>query len=160
MEGGTNYGAAFRALAQTIGQDTAALKAAGYKVYRPCAFFLTDGEPHDRDWLRDLHQHAHLRPGHGRGHEGSTRSSSRSASGTRREDVLRKLAYPRRRGKWYHIKTHDIGQALKGILEIIMNTVVTSGQSGGSGPAGHHPATASCRAADIQQGDSDYRPPS
>ena len=26
------------------------LKAQGYRVYRPCAFFLTDGEPLDLDW--------------------------------------------------------------------------------------------------------------
>ena len=39
-EGGTNYGEAFRLLAQTIPKDSAAFKSIGYKVYRPCAFFL------------------------------------------------------------------------------------------------------------------------
>ena len=49
-EGGTNYGAAFRELAHVIPADAAALKAQGYKVFRPCAFFLTDGEPQDPDY--------------------------------------------------------------------------------------------------------------
>ena len=42
------------------------------------------------------------------------------------EQVLRQLAYPKDRGKWYHAKTNDVSEALKGILEIIMNTVVNS----------------------------------
>src|SRR3954451_413750 len=48
--GGTNYGAAFQTLAQTIEADRQRLKAEGYKVYRPCAFFLTDGLPQDGTW--------------------------------------------------------------------------------------------------------------
>ena len=35
---------------QTNGQDTASLKGQEYRIYRPCAFFLTDGEPNDSDW--------------------------------------------------------------------------------------------------------------
>ena len=50
VEGSTNYGAAFRELAHTIERDRAALRSQGFKIYRPCAFFLTDGEPTDRDW--------------------------------------------------------------------------------------------------------------
>ena len=47
---GTNYGAAFRLLARTIEHDSATLKRLGYMIYRPCAFFLVDGAPTDRDW--------------------------------------------------------------------------------------------------------------
>ncbi len=55
-EGGTYYGEAFRALAQAIGSGHfAVLRATGNRVYRPCAFFLTDGEPNDRDWSSDIH---------------------------------------------------------------------------------------------------------
>src|SRR4051794_21597157 len=50
VQGGTNYGAAFRLLAQTIDADAAELKRQGYKTYRPCAFFLTDGMPGDQGW--------------------------------------------------------------------------------------------------------------
>src|ERR1700728_2057767 len=48
----THYGSAFRLLAQTIEQDIARLKAQRLKVYRPCAFFLTDGLPTDGSWLQ------------------------------------------------------------------------------------------------------------
>ena len=156
VEGGTNYGAAFRALAQAIGQDTAGLKGGGYKVYRPCAFFLTDGQPNDRDWQQTFTSTLTYdrATGHGmKAHPIFVPFGFRDA----REDVLRQLAYPKDRGKWYHTKTTDVGQALKGILEIIMNTVVTSGHTAGAGqpvitqqpPA---PGTG------IQQGDSDYDP--
>src|ERR1700689_1830950 len=50
VEGGTSSGEAFRELARVIPADAAALKAQGFRVFRPCAFFLTDGEPLDGDY--------------------------------------------------------------------------------------------------------------
>lgn len=47
--GVTNYGAAIQLLTQTIETDVASMKAQGYKVFRPCVFFMSDGEPTD-DW--------------------------------------------------------------------------------------------------------------
>ena len=49
VQGRTNYGAAFELLAHTIEQDKADLRKRGYMVFRPCAFFLTDGEPLEDD---------------------------------------------------------------------------------------------------------------
>jgi hypothetical protein len=49
------------------------------------------------------------------------------------EKVLRQLAYPPERGKWYHAKTSNIEEALSEILHLIMQTVVTSGLSAGTG---------------------------
>jgi len=128
VQGGTNYGAAFRALAQTITQDTAGLKSEGYRVYRPCAFFLTDGLPNDTDWhdtftstlTYDRETGAGMK-----GHPIFVPFGFRAA----RVEVLKQLAYPRDRGLWYHTKTSNVEEALKGILDIIMNTVITSGQS-------------------------------
>lgn len=45
--GVTNFGDAFRVLEQTISSDVDGLKAQGYRVYRPCVFFMSDGEPSD-----------------------------------------------------------------------------------------------------------------
>jgi uncharacterized protein YegL len=156
VEGGTSYGAAFRGLAQAIGRDSAALRAHKYKVYRPCAFFLTDGQPNDRDWHQTFTSTLTYDQATGQGmkaHPIFVPFGFRDA----REDVLRQLAYPKDRGKWYHTKTHDVGQALKGILEIIMNTVVTSGHSVGAGqPVITQQAPAP--GSGIQQGDSDFDP--
>ncbi len=127
VEGGTDYGAAFRALAQTITQDTANLKAQGYKVYRPCAFFLTDGLPNDSDWHRTFTSTLTYDKATGTGMKGHpifVPFGFRSAS----VEVLKQLAYPPERGMWYHTKTSDVEEALKGMLDVIMNTVITSGQ--------------------------------
>jgi len=48
--GGTNYGAAFDLLYDTITEDVGRLKANGDHVYRPAVFFLSDGRPNDRKW--------------------------------------------------------------------------------------------------------------
>src|SRR4051812_42219257 len=48
--GSTSYGAAFESLRAEIDQDVASLKREGHTVYRPAAFFLSDGQPTDDDW--------------------------------------------------------------------------------------------------------------
>ncbi|MDA5278980.1 VWA domain-containing protein [Streptomyces sp. Isolate_45] len=48
----TAYGEAFRTLLRCIETDVAALKAQGHDVYRPVAFFLSDGGPTDEDWIQ------------------------------------------------------------------------------------------------------------
>jgi uncharacterized protein YegL len=46
----TDYGTAFRTLLRSVEKDVAELKAQGHEVYRPVAFFLSDGIPTDEDW--------------------------------------------------------------------------------------------------------------
>jgi uncharacterized protein YegL len=153
VEGGTNYGAAFRELARVIPVDAAALKAQGYKVFRPCAFFLTDGEPLDGDYWGTFKSTLT--------YNGVTRVGMKQYPvfipfGFRDapEDVLKKLAYPPEKGRWYHIKSHDIEQVIKLILDVIMKTVVSSGQSSSTGkPALVHAATPA--APGVTQGDAE-----
>ena len=132
VEGGTNYGAAFRELARVIPADAAALKAQGYRVFRPCAFFLTDGEPIDGDYWETFKSTLTYNRVTGVGmkqYPVFIPFGFRDAP----EDVLRKLAYPPEKGRWYHIKSQDIGQVIKLILDVIMKTVVSSGQSSSTG---------------------------
>jgi uncharacterized protein YegL len=132
VEGGTNYGAAFRKLAQVIEQDRADLKGGGYRIYRPCAFFLTDGLPGDPDWHQtfastltfDQQSKVGMKA-----HPIFVPFGFRDAG----ESVLRQLAYPPERGKWYHAKSASVDDALKGILGIILHTVIASGQSVATG---------------------------
>lgn len=160
-EGGTYYGAAFTGLADAIRQDVATLRAQGYKVFRPCAFFLTDGEPGDADWSKTFT--AELT------YDRATRTGMKQHPifvpfGFReaREDVLRQLAYPRDRGTWYHARTSDVTSALNGILDIIMNTVINSANSARPTSTGTtNPALlqqAPTQGSQIDHGDSDYDP--
>lgn len=154
--GGTQYGAAFRLLAQSIQQDSANLKEKGYRVYRPCAFFLTDGEPNDRDWHQTFSSTLTYDQRTGRGmkaHPIFVPFGFRHA----RENVLKQLAYPPERGKWYHAKSANIEEALSGILHLIMQTVVASGRSADRGQPTVTQQSPE-RESDIIQGDSEYDP--
>lgn len=124
----TNYGAAFRLLAQTIEKDIARLKAQRLRVYRPCAFFLTDGEPTDSTWFQTFNStltYDKAADTGMKGHPMFIPFGFRDA----RDDVLSKLAYPPEKSRWFHAKTHSVEEALEGILHLIMNSVVSSARS-------------------------------
>jgi uncharacterized protein YegL len=55
---GTSYAAALEALRQTIPADVALLKSSGFQVHRPSVFFLSDGQPTDKEskWRERLDQ--------------------------------------------------------------------------------------------------------
>jgi uncharacterized protein YegL len=46
---GTSYAAALEALRQAIPADIALLKSSGYQVHRPTVFFLSDGQPTEKE---------------------------------------------------------------------------------------------------------------
>jgi uncharacterized protein YegL len=132
VEGGTNYGQAFRELANTIPADATALKAQGYRIFRPCAFFLTDGEPNDSDYFETFKSNLTYNGVTGVGmkqYPVFIPFGFRAAP----DNVLKKLAYPPEKGRWYHIKNDDISQVIKLILDVIMKTVVSTGQSSSTG---------------------------
>ena len=153
VEGGTNYGQAFRELANTIPADAAALKAQGYRIFRPCAFFLTDGEPNDSDYFETFKSTLTYNGVTGVGmkqYPVFIPFGFRAAP----DNVLKKLAYPPEKGRWYHIKNDDIGQVIKLILDVIMKTVVSTGQSSSTGKPAlvHAPAPA---VQGVTQGDAE-----
>lgn len=155
IEGGTNYGAAFQKIAKVIDDDVAALKKQGYKVYRPCVFFMSDGEPQDRDWHQTFTSALTYDQASGTGmktHPLFIPFGFRDAS----EDIMRQLAYPPDKAKWYFARTHSVDEALQGILHVIMQTVLTGGRTGALGipPVPQPPAADS----DIASGDSEYSP--
>jgi uncharacterized protein YegL len=53
---GTSYASAFDALRHTIPADVALLKVSGFQVHRPTVFFLSDGQPTEREarWQQSL----------------------------------------------------------------------------------------------------------
>ena len=92
----------------------------------------TDGEPGDYDWHQTFVSTLTYDRQTGIGmkaHPIIIPFGFRDAS----EHILRKLAYPLERAKWYHSKSHDIEMALGGILGLIMNTVISSGRSASTG---------------------------
>jgi len=55
---GTSYASAFEALRHTIPADVALLKVGGFQVHRPAVFFLSDGQPTEKEakWRECLAQ--------------------------------------------------------------------------------------------------------
>jgi len=133
----TQYGAAFRMLAKEWAQDYAAFNRDGIRPYRPCAYFLTDGEPDDLDWKttfdETLSRDALKRAGVP-GYPILVPFGFRDAS----ESTLRHLAYPEGGSRWYHARNANIESSLTGLLGIIMNSVLTSGQSVAWGEPDHY----------------------
>ncbi len=154
---GTNYGAAFRRLAQAIESDRASLKAKGYKVYRPCAFFLTDGEPLDGDWAQTFQ--ATLT------YNKTTEQGMKSHPifvpfGFRDADdaVLSRLAFPPERSKWFLAKATSASEALDGILHIIQNSVISSSRRASGGERGAIEVAEPAAGSGIVSGKSAYDP--
>jgi uncharacterized protein YegL len=132
----TNYGAAFRALAATMVADYAALRGAGFRVYRPCVYFLTDGMPTDHDWRQTFNTTLKQGPMAQLGMPAYpifVPFGFRDAD----EEVLRRLAYPPRVSKWYRAGNARIEEALIGLLGIIMKSVVKSSRSVREGEPEH-----------------------
>jgi uncharacterized protein YegL len=153
VEGGTDYGAAFRELAHVIPADAADLKAKGYKIFRPCAFFLTDGEPQNdkNTWQQTFKDTLTFDRTTGIGmkqHPVFIPFGFRAAP----QDLLRTLAYPLEKGKWYHSNSTSVEQALNEIMSIIMKTVVSSGLSASTQPALVHPTVSA--SSGLSQGDA------
>jgi uncharacterized protein YegL len=121
----TNYGAAFMELQRTITDDIRTLKQQSLKVYRPCVFFLTDGIPTDRDWEQTFNSTLTYDPitGHGmKEHPIFVPFGFDQA----RPSVLARLAFPPGRGKWHLSHETTPTQAVQGLLEVIMRTVVNT----------------------------------
>lgn len=135
VQGGTNYGAAFRLLARTIDDDQRTLKADGYRIYRPLAFFLTDGEPLDHDWAQTFKASLTYNRATGEGMKAHPIFVP-FGFGDATEDTLKRLAYPPEKGRWYVSRSTSVGDALKGVIHVIMNTVVTSSRRASSGQQG------------------------
>jgi uncharacterized protein YegL len=60
---GTSYAAALEALRQAIPGDIALLKSSGYRVHRPTVFFLSDGQPTEKEerWRTGLTELSSIR---------------------------------------------------------------------------------------------------
>jgi uncharacterized protein YegL len=131
---GTNYSAAFVALQHTIGGDIHTLKQQGLKVYRPCAFFLTDGLPTDPGWEQTFRATLTYDAATGQGmkeHPIFVPFGFDQA----RPSILARLAFPPGRGKWHLATEVTPTQAVHDVLEVIMKTIVSTSLTSLTKPA-------------------------
>jgi uncharacterized protein YegL len=135
VRGGTDFGAAFRLLRSQLQQDIGQLRADGFKVHRPAVFFLSDGEPM-AGWQSDF--------------VALTTYDKETGSGFKwypvfvpcgvdeaGKDTMRQLVHPAGKSKLYMMKSGaDAAAAIKAMAEILISSVLSSGQSAVDGNSG------------------------
>ena len=129
----TNYSAAFREFHQAFEADRARLKGEGKRVYRPCVYFLTDGEPTDHNYLQTFQ--ALLT------HQNNPAYPYICVFGFRdaRPATLEALAHadaggPHKRGRWFVAERgQSVSQTLTALVGVIGKSILQSAQSASGG---------------------------
>jgi uncharacterized protein YegL len=155
--GGTRYAAAFEEFQNVFDRDKAVLRQRGIKVYRPCVFFLTDGEPGDLDSYLEAFRALFA-------YDPEARTGNKAFPyfvpfGFRdaRADVIRSLAYPdfgATKGRWFLISSNDVGDVLQTIADVLGRTVVSAGQSVSQGNPTLVPPVPAEGSSGVQFGDA------
>lgn len=143
--GGTSYAAAWDCYADAVARDYADLKAQGLRLFRPCIFFLTDGEDFHSNWTSVFESRLGCDFDSGKGNHMYPYVVA-FGFGAAKEGTLRRLAYPpehrnvSKPGRYYLANNTGPSEMLKAIIPMIAQSVVNSGRSatpvGGSGEAG------------------------
>jgi uncharacterized protein YegL len=135
VRGGTSYGAAFRLLRSQLHQDVTQLKADGFRVHRPAVFFLSDGEPAD-DWRSDFAALTTYDKATGQGFKWYPVFVPCGVEDADR-DTMRQLVYPVTKSKLYMMASGaDAASAIKAMAEVLISSVLSSGQSATDGNSG------------------------
>jgi uncharacterized protein YegL len=140
VRGATSYATAFHALRQQIEKDVNQLKGDGYSVHRPAVFFISDGSPTDDTavWqaaFRDLTDYDR------QSGSGFSMYPNMIPCGVGAEPkVLQQLIHPSTGNKQMRMYLMDNGtepaDAIRAMAEILVTSVVNSGNSMAGGSSG------------------------
>ncbi|GGP44807.1 vWA domain-containing protein [Saccharothrix coeruleofusca] len=134
VRGATSYAAAFRLLRAELESNVKQLKADGFQVHRPAVFFISDGEPTDRDeeWraaFRDLTENFPIYP-----------NLVPCGVDDANPRTLATLIHPASGPKAMRMYLMEQGQnpadAIAMIAEILISSMLASGQSMAQGNSG------------------------
>jgi uncharacterized protein YegL len=132
----TNFGPAFREFHRAFEADRIRLKSEGKRIFRPCVFFLTDGEPNDGDYAQVF---ASLLGYDTATRQGNPRYPYVTAFGFREAtaETMHTLTYPNfgdKRGRYFLAREGvAVSDILREIADAIATSVVGSALSAGSG---------------------------
>lgn len=133
-----SYGAAFREFHRAFEQDRARLKAEGARVFRPCVFFLTHGEPADADHARTFRSLLGYEPATQQGNRAYPNVVAFGFPGAPRRAVAA-LAYPDfgdqdKRGRWLLAEpTASTAEVFRAMTEAVCRTVTGTFATAGRG---------------------------
>lgn len=132
----TNYGPAFREFHRSFEADRVRLRAEGKRIFRPCVFFLTDGEPTDGDYEQVFGSLLAYDPA---SKQGNAAYPYLTAFGFREAtaETIATITYPNfgaKRGHYFLARSGaSITALLKAVSDAIATSIVGSAQSVGSG---------------------------
>lgn len=139
IRGATSYAAAFRLLRSEIAANVQLLKGDGYKVHRPAVFFLSDGEPNPEDWqsaFRELTFYDTVTKSGFAMYPNIVPCGVGGANG----DTLKTLIHPATGGKQMQMylmdKGEDAAKAITAVAEVLISSMLASGQSAAHGESG------------------------
>jgi hypothetical protein len=119
--GPSRWGPAFRALASVLPDDVRQLRAEGYKLYRPQAFFLVSLPPQDQDWSQVFRETLTYDKATGTGLRQYPISHTVSVGVGLSDESLRSLAYPSGKGRW--MRARDAEDAGRFMIESFRNLI-------------------------------------
>jgi uncharacterized protein YegL len=125
----TNYSAAFQEYHRAFEADRERLKREGKRVYRPCVYFLTDGEPTDQNYLQTYQ--ALLTQATNPAHPYICVFGFRDAG----QATIQAIAHaeaggPNKWGRWFiGGRGQSVGQTLAAMVEVIANSILQSARS-------------------------------
>ncbi|SCE68967.1 vWA domain-containing protein [Micromonospora tulbaghiae] len=138
----TNFGPAFREFHRAFEADRIRLKSEGKRIFRPCVFFLTDGEPTDGDYAQVF---ASLLRYDVVTKQGNPRYPYVTAFGFREAtaETMQTLTYPdfgEKRGRYFLAREGAVvSEILSAIAGAIATSIVGSALSTGSGKPQYMP---------------------
>ena len=131
VEGGTSYGKGFAEVRRRIDIDVASLKSDGYEVFRPSVFFITDGDPTDKEPERKAAWEDLTDPDR-RTHPNVV---TFGVGGQVSAESLKQ--YVSHRGKAFVSRSGaDAAASLKAIMEMFITSVVASANDASAGSTG------------------------
>jgi uncharacterized protein YegL len=121
----TNFGPAFREFHRAFEADRVRLKSEGKRIFRPCVFFLTDGEPTDGDYAEVFASLLGYDP---TSRQGNPRYPYVTAFGFREAtaETMATITYPNfgdKRGRYFLAQQ---GAAVSDVLTEIAGAIATS----------------------------------
>jgi uncharacterized protein YegL len=138
----TNFGPAFREFHRVFEADRVRLKSEGKRIFRPCVFFLTDGEPTDGDYAQVFASLLGFDPAT---RQGNARYPYVTAFGFREAtaETMATITYPtfgEKRGRYFLAREGaSISDVLTHIAGAIATSVVGSALSVSSGTPQYTP---------------------
>jgi uncharacterized protein YegL len=132
----TNYTAAFQEFHRAFQADRTRLKSEGKRVFRPCIFFLTDGEPTSTDHMQVFRQLFGYDPATKQGNAAYPYITPFGFRGAT-DATMKSLAYPdfgEKKGRYFLARNGvPISSLLKAMTGMIAQSVLASSMSASSG---------------------------